>query len=129
MKYMLLMQCTQSQWDSLGTWTPEDLKTMIQFMTDLDKELADSGELVTAEGLAEPSQTKIVQARRDGAPVITDGPFPETKEFLAGWWVLDCATEDRMLEIAGRISAQPGQGGKPANIPVEIRPVGQAPQV
>ncbi len=129
MKYMLLMQCTQAEWDSLGSWPPEDLKAMIEFMNTLNSELADSGELVTAEGLSTPDQARIVQAQHNGAPVITDGPFSETKEFLAGWWILDCASEERVLELAARISAQPGPGGAPANIPVEVRPVGSAPEV
>lgn len=128
MKYMVLMQGTQSDWDDFVTWGPDDIKRMIAFMDELNNDLQNSGELVTAEGLDAPETTKVVQVK-GGQRVVNEGPFPATKEFLVGWWILDCATEERVLEIAERISAQPGKGGEPVNIPVEIRPVGEAPEV
>jgi hypothetical protein len=66
---------------------------------------------------------KIVQARKGGTPFITDGPFAESKEFLAGYWLIDVASPERACEIAARLSALPGPGGTPANIPIEVRPV------
>src|ERR1700716_767404 len=110
MKYMLLMQAGGQGWEeSLGTWTQDDLKAMVDFMHELDQELENAGELVDAQGLADPSHGKIVQARDDGEPVITDGPFPESKEVLAGYWIIDVPSMDRAVEIAARISAQPGR--------------------
>src|SRR5215831_4938828 len=124
MKYMLMMHAPKAGSDTggIGTWPPQDVSAHIQFMMDLNKALAASGELVDAQGLALPSQAKLVRARK-GAPPTTDGPFPETKEFLAGFWILSCATEDRAVEIAAKISAAPGRGGVPLNMPVELREV------
>jgi hypothetical protein len=130
MKYMLLMQATQSHWASFGAMPPDDIKAHIQFMMKLNTDLAASGELVGCEGLSGPEQAKLVRAREGGgAPIVTDGPFPEAKEFLAGYWILDCKTPERAVELAARISAAPGKGGVPMNFPVELRPVGVAPEV
>jgi hypothetical protein len=128
-KYMILMQASTSGWQSFMTMSPEDIRTHIKFMKDLNVELAASGELVDAQGLTGPEQAKIVRAGSGGAAVITDGPFPEAKEFLAGYWLLECKTPERVIALAARISTAPGRGGVPMNFPVEVRPVGQAPQV
>ena len=72
-----------------SNWSPEDLKAHIGFMMRFAKELSESGELVGAEGLAGPDQARIVRAGKNGAPEVTDGPFPEAKEFLAGYWIVD----------------------------------------
>ena len=66
---------------------------------------------------------KVVRAGKDRTPAITDGPFPESKEFLAGFWVVDVDGPRRACEIAARLSSLPGRGGGPANIPIEVRPV------
>jgi hypothetical protein len=94
-----------------------------------NRELTESGELVGAEGLAGPGQAKVVRASTRGAPEVTDGPFPEAKEFLAGYWIVDCESPDRAYQIAGRASAAPGPGGTPLNIPIEVREVMSAPPV
>ena len=129
MKFMLMMQGTKAGWDSMGSWSPDDLKAHIQFMKRLNKDLSESGELVAAEGLDLPAKAKVVQARKGGAPAVTDGPFPEAKEFLAGFWIVDVENEARALEIAGRASAAPGKDGAPVNIAIEVRQVGSAPNV
>ena len=130
MKYMVLMQGNASGMKSFGAMPPEDLRRHIQFMISLNEELAKTGELVDAQGLSGPDQAKIVRAKGpSGSVTVTDGPFPETKEFLAGYWILDCATEQRVLDLAARISGAPGKGGEPVNIAVEVRPIGQAPKV
>ena len=98
-------------------------------MKRLNVELAASKELVDAQGLTPPQMAKTVRARPGGPPVVTDGPFPETKEFLAGYWLLECSTPQRAYDIAGRISTAPGRGGAPMNFPVEVRPVGSPPEV
>jgi hypothetical protein len=128
MKYMLLMHSNKQDWDDMpNTWSSEDIRVMVKFMNELDRELAESGELVESRGLAGPDQMKTVRAQDDGEPIITDGPFGETKEVLAGYWVVDVASEERVLELAVRISRTPGPGGRPVNQAVEIHPEGVAP--
>jgi hypothetical protein len=130
MKYMILMSSTQANWAKFGSMPAEDIATHIKFMIELNKDLAASAELVDAQGLSMPDQAKLVSARPGGgAPVVTDGPFGESKEFLAGYWLLECKSLERAIEIAARISAAPGRGGEPLNFPVELRPIGVAPEV
>jgi hypothetical protein len=126
MKYMLLMNATKTDLASFGTLSPEDIQKHVGFMMGLNQSLEASGELVVAEGLTMPDQAKLVRARSDGPPV-TDGPFLESKEFLAGFWILECKSLERAVEIAAQISAAPGRGGVPLNFAVELRPVGVAP--
>jgi hypothetical protein len=78
--------------------------------------------LVSAEGLSFPDQAKLVRAGKDGQPV-TDGIFPESKEFLAGFWIIDVDSPQRAYEIAAKVSAAPGPGGAPLNMLIEVRPV------
>ena len=108
------------------TWPQSDIKAHIAFMIGLNKELKASGELVSAEGLAWPDQAKIVRADKDGLP-ITDGVFPESKEFLAGYWIVDVDTPERAYAIAAKASAAPGKGGVPLNMPLEVRQVMSGP--
>lgn len=126
MKYMLLMNATKSDLASFGTLSPDDIQKHVGFMFELNASLKASGELLLAEGLTMPNEAKLVRAR-EGGPPVTDGPFPETKEFLAGFWLLECKSLDRAVEIASKISAAPGRGGVPMNFAVELRPVGVAP--
>jgi hypothetical protein len=128
MKYMLMMNATQADWAGFGAMAPQDIRAHIAFMQQLNKELSAAGELVDAQGLTGPEQARVVRARGGEAPAVTDGPFLETKEFLAGYWVLDCRSYERVLEIAARISAAPGRAGVPLNIPVELRPIGSPPE-
>ena len=78
------------------------------------------------KALAAPERARVVQARPDGPPVVTNGPFPEGREFLVGYWIVDCDSEDRATEIAALVSAAPGPGGVPLNLPVEVRQVMRA---
>ncbi|MGW7103325.1 YciI family protein [Streptomyces sp. NPDC054838] len=129
MKYMLLMQFSEKSVDFPGIdeWKPEELQDHIRFMKDTNKRLAEAGELVDAQGLAMPETARIVRSHAGGPPVITEGPFPETKEFLAGWWIVDCDGDERAVEIAATVSAAPGPGGRPLNMPIEVRQVMSAP--
>ncbi len=129
MKYMLLMQFSEKTTDfaPIGEWTPEELRAHIAFMKDVNRELTEAGELVDAQGLAMPETAKIVRSHGSGTPVITEGPFAETKEFLAGWWIVDCDTPERAVEIAAYVSAAPGPKGEPLNMPIEVREVMSAP--
>lgn len=125
MKYMLMMNVP---WGAdgdyqIGSWPREDFKAHIEFQHRLDRELKDAGELVDGQGLTPPIQAKLVRANKQGAPVVTDGPYPEGKEFLVGYWIVDVDTPQRAYEIAARASAAPGPGGKPLNLVIEVRQV------
>lgn len=131
MKYMLMMHAPRAGWTTagLGTWPPEDIKAHIGFMMRFNKELKEAGELAAAEGLAGPEDARIVRAGAGGAPEVTDGPFAEAKEFLAGYWIVDVDSTARAHEIAARASAAPGKGGIPLNMAIEVRQVMSAPPV
>lgn len=134
MKYMLLLSYSvppdvQQRHGEMSTWPPEDIKAHIEFMGALNNELTESGELVDAQGLAGPEQARVVRAGAGAAPAVTDGPFPETKEFLAGFWIVDCEGPERAVEIAARASTAPGRGGEALYLPIEVRQVMEAPQV
>jgi hypothetical protein len=128
MTYMLMMHAPRATGEyQLGSWSPEDMKAHIRFMKDLNRELTKAGEFVAAEGLAMPGEARVVRAAKDGAPVVTDGPYPEAKEFLAGYWIVDVETTERAYEIAAKASAAPGPGGTPLNMAIEVRQVMSAP--
>src|SRR5438309_10803031 len=126
MKYILMMNCPKDGYEQFGAWPKKEVQAHIAFMHDLNKALRESGELVSAEGLASPQQAKMVRAGKDGTP-ITDGVFPEAKEFLAGYWIVDVATTERAYALAAQASAAPGPGGSPMNMPIEVRQVQSAP--
>ncbi len=125
MKYILMMN-TMKAGHGVPGWHKKDLQAHIGFMIGVNKELHQRGELVSAEGLSFPDQAKLVRAGRDGQPV-TDGIFPESKEFLAGFWIIDVDSPQRAYEIAAKVSAAPGPGGAPLNMPIEVRPVMSGP--
>jgi len=129
LKYMLMMHAPRAGWKDagIGTWQQEDIKAHINFMLGFNKELTKAGEFVDAQGLALPEEARVVRAGRTGAPEVTDGPFPEAKEFLAGFWIIDCDSKERAYELAARVSAAPGKGGVPLNMPIEVREVMSAP--
>jgi hypothetical protein len=108
-------------------WTPEDVRAHIEFQHVLNQELLESGELVDAQGLAGPDVAKFVVWDGAGAPVITDGPYPESKELLAGYRLIDVESIDRAIEIAAKASAAPGLSGKPIQDSIEVRQVMGAP--
>lgn len=126
MKYMLMMNAPGGGPYRINTWPREDIEAHIGFMKDFAKELSESGELVAAEGLAGPDQAKLVRADASGAP-ITDGVFPESKEYLAGYWIVDVESPERAYAVAARASAAPGPGGAPMNMPIEVREVLSGP--
>jgi hypothetical protein len=126
MKYILMMNTMKAGNQAFGSWPKKDIQAHIAFMKQFDKELRETGELVSAEGLAFPDQAKFVRADKDGTP-ITDGVFPEAKEFLAGYWIVDVETPEQAYAIAARASAAPGVGGAPINMPIEVRQVMSGP--
>jgi hypothetical protein len=128
MKYMLMMHAPKGTGDwAVMNWKPEDLHAHIKFMKELYQTLTESGELLGAEGLAGPGEAVVVRAGKGGLPVVTDGPFPEAKEFLAGFWIVEVDSTERAYEIAATASAAPGAGGATMSIPIEVRQVMSAP--
>jgi hypothetical protein len=129
MRYMLLQNYGEVESDCppMTEWSPEDVKAHIEFQQALNAELAQSGELVDAQGLAGPDQAKFVVSDGASTPVITDGPYPESKELLAGYRLVDVDRAERALEIAARASAAPGVNGVPIRQPIEVRQVLSAP--
>lgn len=108
-------------------WTPEDVKAHIDFQIALNAALTESGEFVDAQGLAGPAEAKVVTSDGVNPPVITDGPYPETKELIAGYRMIDVESWDRALEIAAMAAAAPGEGGVPIQDHIEVRQVMGAP--
>jgi hypothetical protein len=128
MRYMLMMHAPGGTAEyQVSDWAPQDLKAHIDFMVRLNRELTAKGELVAAEGLAPPGQARVVRAAKDGAPAVTDGPFPEAKELLAGFWIVEVDRAERAYEIAAKASSAPGPGGTPLIIPSEVRQVMSGP--
>jgi len=125
MKYILMMNTPNGPYQ-VASWPQKDIQAHIAFMRSFSKKLGESGELVGAEGLSGPDQAKLVRAGKDGKP-ITDGVFPEAKEFLAGYWIVDVETPERAYEIAAQASAAPGPGGAPLNLAIEVRQVMSGP--
>lgn len=133
MKYMLMVLGKQSDYDAMAgkassdspAWSEADLKAMFDHMQALNDELAESGEWVDGQGLAEPRQARLVTAGPDGAPVVSDGPYGEAKEVLAGYWIVDVPDFARAAEIAARAYACPLPEGAP-NYPVVVHPLGSA---
>ncbi|WP_328873778.1 YciI family protein [Streptomyces sp. NBC_00287] len=130
MKYLVMVQGSQADYEAMKgkasenspAWTEQDVQAMYAFMGALNDDLAETGELVDGQGLVEPARTRHVDLGADGKPVITDGPYGETKELLAGYWVLDCASLERVTEIAARVLQCPQPEGAPV-YPVVIRPI------
>lgn len=129
MRYMLLQNYgpVESDCPPMPEWSPADIKAHIDFQHTLNRELLERGELVDAQGLAGPEQARRVVSDGTGAPVITDGPFPESKELLAGYRLVDVDTPARAIEIAAQASAAPGPDGTPIRQPIEVRQVLSAP--
>jgi hypothetical protein len=125
MKYILMMNTLKAGATGLD-WPKAALQEHIAFMKSLNRDLTAAGELVSAEGLAFPDQAKQVRAGKNGQP-ITDGVFPEAKEFLAGYWIVDVDSLDRACAIAAKASAAPGPDGAPLNMPIEVRQVMSGP--
>jgi hypothetical protein len=131
MKYMILLYGSQQDYDALAgkaspdrpAWSGEDFAAMGAFMESFTKDLAESGELVDTRGLTAPVHAGRIQLR-DGVPVVTDGPYAETQEVLAGYWIVECESFDRATEIAARLSGCPGpEYVRAAPPPVDIRPL------
>ncbi|MDO8394018.1 MAG: YciI family protein [Dietzia sp.] len=106
-------------------WAPEEVSAHIQYMNDFAARLEESGEFVDANALSESGTW--VRYDGEGRPPLTDGPFPETKDLIAGWMIIETASYERALELAGELSAAPGAGGEPIHKWLELRPFLEAP--
>jgi hypothetical protein len=107
----------------MDQWDPADMNAHVDYLTRLNDELAANGELVEMNALVAPELAKTVTSDGVSTPVITDGPFPEAKEVLAGYQLLDVESEERALEIAALVSSVPGPDGVPLGQRIEVRQV------
>jgi hypothetical protein len=125
MKFMLLQAYggVPADVEPMNKWTPEEIRAHIDYQHKVNAELRERGELVDAQGLASPELAKFVTSDGASAPVVTDGPFAEGKELLAGYRLVDVESPERAIEIAAQGSAAPGQGGKPIRQEIEVREV------
>jgi hypothetical protein len=129
-KYMIMVFGSQRHYDALAgkqaegtpSWSAEDFGALGAFMESFTRELTESGELVETRGLTAPVHTRRIRLEQ-GAPVVTDGPYAETQEVLAGYWVVECESFDRATEIAARLTKCPGPGGGPGGEYVDVRPI------
>lgn len=129
MKYMILTYASQQDYDGMAglptdkpAWSGADFAAMGEFMTGFAAELAASGELVETRALAAPVHARRLRLR-EGVPVVTDGPYAETDEVLAGYWIVECASYDRATEIAARLSACPAPEHVAATAVADVRPI------
>jgi hypothetical protein len=124
MKYLLLKHyrgAPASVNDApMDRWTPEEVDAHVQYMRDFATRLEETGEYVDSQALA--PEGAFVRYDGEGRPPVTDGPFAETKDLIAGWMVIDVESWERAVELAGELSAAPGAGGKPIHEWLEVRP-------
>ena len=130
MRFMLLQNYgpVASGMGPMFEWSQTDMQAHIEFQIALNRELSALGELIDAQGLSGPEDARFVTSDGRQPPVVSDGPFPETKELVAGYRLVEVASLDRAIEIAGRISAAPGIDGAPIRQPIEVREVLGAPE-
>ncbi len=133
MKYMILIYGSQQDYDALAGkpaigqpgWSPADFAALGAFMESFTKDLAESGELVDTRGLTAPAHARRIRLQ-DGVPVVTDGPYPESEEVLAGYWIVECDGFDRATQIAARLAETPGPDHVRARAVVDVRPVAES---
>lgn len=122
MKYLILMYGSQAEYDLMTNAGPDDFAPMHAFMEQFGKDLMESGEFVDTRALDAPVHTRRV-SQKDGVPVVTDGPYAETQEVLAGYWVVECESFDRATQIAGRLAACPSPNDVFADAYCDVRPI------
>ena len=131
MKYMILLYGSQQDYDAMSgrpsdrpAWTAQDFAAMGAFMEAFNTGLVESGELVDTRGLTAPVHARRIQLQQ-GVPVVTDGPYAETQEVLAGYWIIDCESFDRATEIAAELSKCPGPEYANAAV-IDVRPIAES---
>ena len=124
-KYLMLKhyRSTEKSLDCapMDQWTPTELSAHFQYMRDFAAKLSETGEFVDAQGLADEGMW--VRSDGEGRPPVTDGPFAETKDLIAGFMIIDVDSPERAIELAGELSAAPGKDGKPIHEWLEVRPL------
>ncbi len=133
MKYMILIYGSQQDYDALvgkpapgqPGWAPADFAALGSFMEQFNRELAESGELVDTRGLSAPVHARRIRLQ-GGAPVVTDGPYPESEEVLASYWIVECGSFDRATQIAARLAETPGPEHVRARAVVDVRPIAES---
>ncbi|MBV9094531.1 MAG: hypothetical protein JO132_11735 [Streptosporangiaceae bacterium] len=133
MKYMILIYASQQDYDAMAGkpaagqagWSAADFAAMGAFMESFTKDLAESGELVDTRGLTAPAHARRIRLR-DGAPVVTDGPYAESEEVLAGYWIVECGSFDRATQIAARLAGTPGPEHVRARAKADVRPIAES---
>ena len=131
-KYLLLKHYrgapSEPGFEPMDRWTQDEITAHIQYMNDFAAKLEEAGEYVDGQALAPDGMW--VRSDGEGRPPVTDGPFAETKDLIAGWMVIDVDSQERAVELAGELSAAPGAGGKPIHEWLEVRPLlGEAPTI
>jgi hypothetical protein len=127
LKYLLMMHVSgRGPYPPMSTWPRKDMDAHLEFLREFNRRLNAAGELVGIEALTAPDQARLIRAGKNGAG-FTDGPFPETKEFLAGYWIVDVDSPERAYQLAAEASAAPGPGGIPLDMPIEVREVVSCP--
>ena len=126
MKYLLMINVPHAAGE-YESWAPEAWQAHLDYLRRMNRGLTESGELAGVQALAPPGRARVVRAGRNGVPAVTDGPFPEAKEFLAGFWMVDVDSPERAYQIAAQGSAAPGPDGAPLNMPIEVRRVMSGP--
>ena len=131
MKYMILLYGSQDDYDAMSgrasekpAWSAQEFAAMGAFMEGFNKALMDSGELVETRGLTAPVHARRIQLQ-NGAPVVTDGPYAETQEVLAGYWIVACDSFDRATEVAAELSKCPGPAYASASV-IDVRPIAES---
>ena len=132
MKYMILTYASQQDYDAMSgkpagnaVWSAADFAAMGAFMESFNQDLVDSGELVETRGLTAPVHTRRLQLK-EGVPVVTDGPYAETYEVLAGYWIVECESFDRATEIAAKLSSCPAPPAAAATAYADVRPIAES---
>jgi hypothetical protein len=131
MKYMILTFASQQDYDGMAgrpgnapAWSSADVAALGEFMNAFNRQLEESGELVETRGLAAPVHTRRLRTQH-GAPVVTDGPYAETEEVLAGYWIVDCDSFDRATEIAAQLGDAPAPASVAARAYADVRPIAE----
>ena len=104
----------------MDQWAPEEVDAHIQYMRDFAARLEETGEFVDGQALS--PEGAWVRYDGEGRPPVTDGPFAETKDLIAGWMIIDVESWDRAVQLAGELSAAPGASGEPIHEWLEVRP-------
>ena len=133
MKYMILINASQPDYDAMTGrpdsgqpgWTSAEFAALGAFMESFNQDLADSGELVDTRGLTAPAHARRIQLQ-EGVPVVTDGPYAEAEEVLAGYWIVECDSFDRATQIAGRLTGVPGPDHARNRAVIDVRPIAES---